>query len=144
LILSTGYDRATLLAIRPDGARGDATQSAIAWQIKKNAPLTPSPLVVGDEVYTVSDNGFATCADARTGKVHWSQRLGGNFSASPVAAEGRIYFLSESGVCTIVRAATKYEQLAQNDLAQRTLASPAVTDNALFIRTESALLRIKP
>jgi outer membrane protein assembly factor BamB len=143
LILSTGYDRATLLAVRPDGARGDATQSAIAWQIKKNAPLTPSPLVVGDEVYTVSDNGFATCADARTGKVHWSQRLGGNFSASPVAAEGRIYFLSESSVCTIVRAATKYEQLAQNDLGQRTLASPAVTDNALFIRTESGLLRIK-
>ncbi len=76
--------------------------------------------------------------------MHWSQRLGGNFSASPVAAEGRVYFLSESGVCTIVRAATKFEQIAQNELGQRTLASPAVADNALFIRTESDLLRIKP
>jgi outer membrane protein assembly factor BamB len=144
LILSTGFDRATLLAVRPDGARGDATATAVVWQIKRNAPLTPSPVVVGDEVYTVSDNGFATCADVRTGKVHWSQRLGGNFSASPVAAEGRVYFLSESGICTIVRAATRYEQLAQNELGQRTLASPAVTDGALYLRTESALVRIKP
>ena len=144
VILATGFDRATLLAVRPDGARGDVTSSHVAWRITKNAPLTPSPLVIGDEVYTVSDNGFATCADARTGKVHWSQRLGGNFSASPVAAEGRVYFLDEAGVTTIVRAATTFEQLAQNDLAARTLASPAVADGALFIRTESHLLRIKP
>ena len=141
---ASGQVRATLLAIRPDGAKGDATGSAIVWQIKKNAPLTPSPLVVGDEVYTVSDNGFATCADVRTGKVHWTQRLGGNFSASPVSAEGRVYFLSESGVCTILRAAKTFEQLAQNDLTARTLASPAVTDGAFYLRTESELLRMKP
>jgi outer membrane protein assembly factor BamB len=144
IILSSGFDRPTLLAVRVDGARGDVTSSHVAWRITKNAPLTPSPLVVGDEVYVVSDNGFATCADARTGKVHWSQRLGGNFSASPVAAEGRVYFLDEAGVTTVVRAATKFEQLAQNDLGARTLASPAVAEGALFIRTESALMKIKP
>jgi outer membrane protein assembly factor BamB len=77
-----------------------------------------------------------------TGKVLWNERLGGGFSASPVLAEGRIVFVNEEGAATVVRAAPVFEVLARNDLGERTLASPATTDNALYLRTESRLRRI--
>lgn len=141
LFIGTGYDRASLLAVRP-GEAGDLTETHIAWQTARGAPNTPSTLVVGDEVYFVSDSGVATCADARTGTVRWNERLDGDYSASPVWAEGRIYFLNEAGLCTVIRAGTSFEVLAKNDLGERTLASPAVTDGALFIRTQSQLYRI--
>ena len=100
-------------------------------------------MVVGDEIYFVSDAGIATCADAKTGEVHWSERLGGGFSASPVAAEGRVYFQNEAGVGFVVKAAKKYELLATNDLAERSLASYAVADGTLFIRTEKHLWKVR-
>jgi outer membrane protein assembly factor BamB len=131
-----------LYAIKPAGAKGDVTDTHIAWSHPKGAPNTPSPLVVGDELYFVSDSGIATCLDARTGNLHWSERLGGGFSASPVLAEGHIYFQNEEGVGTVLKAGKTFEVLAKNDLAERTLASPAVTDNAIFLRSKSHLWRI--
>lgn len=143
IVLSSGYDSALTLAVRPAGARGDVTESHVAWQNKKAAPNTPSPLIVGDEVYLVSDKGIVTCADVRSGKVHWTDRVEGNYSASPVAAEGRIYFQNEEGLGTVIRAsATSFEVLAENDLEERSLASYAVTDGVLFIRTENHLWKI--
>ena len=113
------------------------------WSHEKGAPLTPSVLVVGDELYFASDNGVATCVDARTGNVHWIKRLGGDFSASPAFADGRIYFSSEAGVTTVIQAAKVFESVATNDLGERMLASPAVTDGAIFLRTETNLWRIQ-
>ena len=92
----SGFDSPVVYAIKPRGATGDATATNTAWTIHKGAPLTPSMLVVGDDIYFVSDGGIATCADVETGAVHWTHRLDGDFSASPVFAEGRIYFQSES------------------------------------------------
>jgi outer membrane protein assembly factor BamB len=100
--------------------------------------------VLGDEIYFISDAGIATCADARTGAVHWSERLGGGFSASPVAAEGRVYFQNEAGVGFVVKAGKTYQLLATNDLGERTLASPAVSDGALYLRSEKHLWKIAP
>jgi outer membrane protein assembly factor BamB len=142
LYVSTGWDGAGLLAIDPSGARGDVTATHLRWSYGRNPSLTPSPLVAGDEVYFVSDNGIATCLDARKGSVHWTQRLGGSFSASPVHAAGRVYFVSEEGVTSVVKAAKAYELLATNDLDERTLASPAVSDGSLFLRTASHLWRL--
>ena len=85
--VSTGFQQPTLLAIRADGA-GDVTRSHVAWQLRRGAPLTPSPILVGDELYIVTDFGIATCVDALTGEIHWQERLGGNHSASPVFAGG--------------------------------------------------------
>ena len=99
--------------------------------------------MVGDELYLVADNGIATCLDARTGNVHWTERLPGDFSASPVYADGRVYCLSEDGVTYVVTAGKEYELAATNDLAERALASPAVNDGAIFVRTESHLWRIE-
>jgi outer membrane protein assembly factor BamB len=142
LVVCSGYDSATTFAIRPEGANGDVTASHVVWQHKKGTPNTPSPLIVGDELYLVSDNGIASCTDLATGKVHWTQRLDGNFSASPVAAEGRVYFQNEDGVGYVIKAATSFEQLAENDLGEPSLASYAVTDGALFIRTDKHLWKI--
>jgi outer membrane protein assembly factor BamB len=142
VFICDGYESPVLLAIRPDGT-GDVTETHVAWKRRENVPLTPSLLLVGDELYMVSDRGVATCLDARTGKVHWQERLGGNFSASPLAAGDRIYFQSEEGLGVVVRAGTKFEKLAENDLGERTLASYAAADGALFIRTAKHLYRIQ-
>jgi outer membrane protein assembly factor BamB len=143
LFLSSGFDRPILYAINPKGAVGDATASHVAWTVSKGAPTTPSPLALGNEVYIVSDGGVASCLDAKTGKIVWNERLGGGFSASPVSAENRIYFQNESGVGFVVAAGTNYQLVATNDLGERSLASPAIIDNAIFIRTESHLWRIQ-
>jgi outer membrane protein assembly factor BamB len=84
----------------------------------------------------------ATCAEAATGKVLWNERLEGDYSASLIGAEGRVYFINEAGLCTVVKAAPTFEVVAKNDLGERTLASPAVADGALFIRTKEHLYRI--
>lgn len=142
LFLSTGYDRPKIMAIRPDG-RGNVTKTHVAWTSPKAAPHAPSPLLVGDELYSISDGGVAACFDARTGEVHWQERIGGNFSASPLYADGRIYVLSEEGVTTVLRAGTNFEVLATNAIREKTLASLAAADGALYLRTERYLYRIQ-
>jgi outer membrane protein assembly factor BamB len=142
LYVLSGYTTAQVVAIDPRGAAGDVTDSHVRWKYNRNVSLTPSPLLVGDELYVVSDNGIATCLNARTGDVNWTSRLGGDFSASPVLAGGHVYFQSEAGVTSVVKAGTKYELVSKNDLGERSLASPAVVDGAIFLRTESHLWRI--
>ena len=142
LFIATGFNRADLLAIRADGA-GDVTDTHVAWRTTKGAPLTPSVVVVGDELYAVADSGVASCFDAKTGTVHWQERLEGNYSASPIVADGKIYFLSEEGVGTVLKASRTFEKIATNKLDERTLASYAVADGALFIRSAAHLYRIE-
>jgi outer membrane protein assembly factor BamB len=142
VFLSSGYDSPTALAIKVDGT-GDVTKTHVAWTLTKGAPHTPSMLLVGDELYMVSDRGVATCVDARTGKQHWQERVPGNYSASPFFADGKIYFQSEEGVTTVVRAGKNFESLATNNLKERTFASYAVADGAIYLRTETQLYRIQ-
>jgi outer membrane protein assembly factor BamB len=142
LLLSSGFDNPVVYAIDPKGAKGDVTDTHVAWKERKGAPCTPSIIASGEEAYWVSDGGIAACADVKTGQIHWSKRLGGHFSASPVLAEGRIYFQNEEGVGYVVKAGKTFELMAENDLGERSLASPAVADGALYLRTESHLWRI--
>jgi outer membrane protein assembly factor BamB len=142
VFIATGFQQPTLIAVRPDGT-GDVTGSHVAWTLARAAPLTPSPLLVGDELYIVNDVGIASCLDAKTGTVRWVQRLGGNYSASPVFADGRIYFLSEEGVATVIEPGTVFKRLATNRLDGDTLASMAVSTGSLFIRSATSLYRIR-
>lgn len=142
LFISSGYDRPVIYAVNPSGAKGDATEKSVAWTQAKAAPNTPSLLAVGDEVYSVSDAGIATCFDAVSGKIHWSERLGGGMSASPTLAEGRIYFQNEEGVGYVVAASKNFQLLSKNELGERTLASPALIDNAVLIRSANYLWKI--
>ena len=139
--IATGFQQPTLLAVRADGT-GDVTRTHVAWTLRRAAPLTPSPLLVGDELFIVNDGGIASCLDAKTGTVHWQQRLNGNFSASPVFADGRIYFLSEEGVTTVIAAGQGFRKLATNTLDGATLASMAVSGGSIFIRSDTNLYRI--
>jgi outer membrane protein assembly factor BamB len=142
VFLSTGFDRPTVLAIKVDG-KGDVTETHVAWKLEKGAPLDPSPLLVGDELYVVSDQGLASCVDAKTGKLHWQERLGGAYSASPLHAAGHVYFQSEDGATTVVKAGTTFTQVAKNELKGRTFASIAPIEGAFFLRTDTQLLRIE-
>lgn len=142
VFISSGYDRPEFFAVRVDGS-GDVTESHLGWNMKKAAPLNPSPLLAGDELYLVSDNGIATCLDAVTGEQHWQERLGGNFSASPTLADGHIYLLDEQGKTTVLAPGREFKILATNQLDGRTLATPAMVDSTIFLRTDSHLYRIE-
>ncbi|HEY8411613.1 MAG TPA: PQQ-binding-like beta-propeller repeat protein [Pyrinomonadaceae bacterium] len=141
VFICTGFQEPSLLAVRLDG-RGDVTKSKIAWKLDRGIPRTPSPLLVGNELYIVSDNGIATCVDAKTGDELWRARLGGNYSASPIYADGRIYFLSEEGETIVIAPGRQLKHLATNQLEGPTLASMAVSHSSLFIRTATHLYRI--
>lgn len=138
--LATGFMRPEILAVT---LAGD-DPPAIAWRWKRGVPLTASPILVGDELYFVSDaGGMLTCLDARTGDLHYQERLGGNFAASPTHAAGRLYFHDRDGVTTVVKPGRTFEVLARNTLADPVQASAAVVDGALFLRTEAALYRLE-
>jgi outer membrane protein assembly factor BamB len=139
--IATGFQEPSLLAVRVDGS-GDVTKTHIAWTLRRGAPLTPSPLLVGDELYVVNDGGIATCLDAKTGETHWVQRLGGSYSASPVFADGRIYFLSEEGMARVIAPGREFRVLATSKIDGDTLGSMAIANGSIFIRTDSFLYRI--
>jgi outer membrane protein assembly factor BamB len=141
VFICTGFQQPSLLAVRLDG-RGDVTKSHIAWTLKRGVSLTPSPLLVGDELYMVSDNGVASCIDAKTGAPHWQVRLGGNHSASPIYADGRIYFLSEEGESVVIAPGKEFKALAKNQLDGPTLASMAVSNGSIFVRSQTHLYRL--
>ncbi|MGH9314711.1 MAG: PQQ-binding-like beta-propeller repeat protein, partial [Vicinamibacterales bacterium] len=139
--IATGFHQPSLIAVRPDGS-GDVTGTHVAWTLRRAVPLTPSPLLVGDELYIVSDTGIASCLDAKTGHVYWQQRLGGAYSASPVFADGRIYFLAEQGVATVIAPGKEFRKLATSTLDGATLASMAVSGKSIFIRTDTHVYRL--
>lgn len=140
----SGFGDGRLLAIEPTGT-GDVTDTHVKWDVKKGVPKTPSPVLVGNEIYLVDDRGIATCLDAITGEQHWQERLGGNFSASPTATVNRVYFQDENGTTIVVKASPQFEKLATNQLAsgERTFASFAIVDNAILLRSEKHLYRIE-
>lgn len=140
--LATGFQTPSVIAVRPDGS-GDVTDTHVAWRLRRGAPHTPSPLLVGDALYVVSDQGVVTCVDAATGETRWRERIGGNYSASPVFADGRIYFQSEEGKTTVAAPGAEFRALATNQLDGATLASMAVSEGALFLRTSTHLYRIE-
>jgi outer membrane protein assembly factor BamB len=138
VFICTGFQQPSLLAIRVDG-RGDVTKSRVDWRLDRAVPLTPSPLLVGEELYLINDNGIATCLDSRTGKEYWQQRIGGSHSASPLYADDRIYFLSEDGQSVVIAPGKEFKMLATNQLNGQTLASMAVSGGAIFLRSGSNL-----
>ncbi|MGH9383020.1 MAG: PQQ-binding-like beta-propeller repeat protein [Vicinamibacterales bacterium] len=141
VFIATGFQQPNVIAVRADGT-GDVTKTHVAWTMSRGAPLTPSPLLVGDELYVVNDGGILSCIDARTGAVLWQQRLGGSYSASPVLADGRLYFQSEQGVVSVLAPGKEFRLLTRNTLDGSMLATLAVSGGSFFIRTDSHLYRI--
>ena len=138
---STGFGRAQLYAIRVDG-EGDVTATHVVWKSTRQVPAISSPLLVGEEIYWVSDEGIACASDAQSGKPLWQERIGGSHLASPLYAEGRLYFFSREGKTTVIKAGRKYERVAENHLEGTLVASPVVVDHTIFLRTDTHLYRI--
>lgn len=140
--LCTGYGTSQIWAVRPDG-RGDLTDlDHVAWKATKQIPHMPSPVLVDQRLYIVSDAGIAQCFEAKSGEQLWKKRIGGKFSASPLYADGRIYICNHDGRTTVFAPDDEYRELAQNDLDGQLMASPVVADGDLLLRTESHLYRI--
>ncbi len=138
-------------AIRPGAAgdisleEGESANEFVAWSLEQGGSYHPSPLVYGDHYYTLLDRGLMTCHDARTGaEVYGRQRIdvGQAFTASPWAYNGKIFALSEQGTTYVIEAGPEFRILAENPLDEFTMATPAILDDSLIIRTAEAVYRI--
>lgn len=142
LFVCTGYMKPQIWAIRP-GVSGDITETNVVWRFSKQAPSNPSPILVDDRVYMVSDQGVLTVIDAKTGKAAKQERLSGNYSASPIYADGKLFFGGEDGVVTVIEPGQEPKVLAKNELDGQIMASPAAVGSALYVRTDGHLYRIE-
>jgi outer membrane protein assembly factor BamB len=111
-----------------------------------NGPDVPTPVTDGKYFYSVNDRGIMWCLNARTGEEIWGGRRikPATYSSSPVLADGKIYISNEDGLTTVVKAGPQFEVLAENDLNDYTLSSPAISDGHIFIRTAKYLYSIGP
>ena len=155
LFVSSGYfpdNPRPTYAIRP-GAKGDISlkgsetnNAYIAWSNPTLASAYPSPLIVGDQYYTLMDRGFLTSNDPRTGReIYGRQRIAadsGTFTASPWAYNGKIFAISEDGDTFVMQAGSDFKLLRKNPLDEMTLATPAIANGSLFVRTATKLYRI--
>jgi hypothetical protein len=142
VFLCTGYMKPELWAVRPGGT-GDVTESHVAWKFARQVPAIPTPVVVGNRIFMVHEQGVATCVDAETGQQVWQGRLQGPFTASPLASGNRIYLFSEEGRGTVLSAGDEFEVLAESQLPGRIFASPAVAGGSLIVRTDSHLYSLR-
>lgn len=141
--LINGRGPTELMAVRAEGS-GDISATNVAWKLEgPTLPQEPSPIVVGDLLFMISNNGVVTCLDAVTGDTVWSERVGGNYVTSPILADGNLYFCSIQGKTHVLRAGRAYEPLAVNVLEEGFMASPAVSGKALFLRSKTHLYRIE-
>jgi outer membrane protein assembly factor BamB len=142
LYLNSASGGFRLFAMRLGGT-GDLTKTNVEWKTSQGVPSRPSTLLVGDLLFMVADNAVVTCLDAKTGERIWNKRLEGEFSSSPIYADGNVYFSNQEGQSFVVKAARDYELLATNTLDAGCMASPAVYDKAIYLRTKEALYRIE-
>jgi outer membrane protein assembly factor BamB len=143
VFVSMGHPKSELWAVKPGGS-GDVTASHVAWKVKRNVPTRSSPVLAGDLIFMVDDGGIASCVEAKTGKVVWNERIGGEYSASALFGAGRIYFFDQEGTTTVVQAGREFKVLAKNKLGDGFMASPAVVENSLILRSKTSLYRIDP
>jgi outer membrane protein assembly factor BamB len=119
---------------------GEESNQYVAWSKKRGGPYMPTPIVYGDYLYTCGNNGVVSAYNAKTGERIYQNRLGGKgsayaFSASPVAADGKLYFTSEDGEIFVVKAGPAFEVLSVNKMGEVILATPAISQKMLIVRT---------
>jgi outer membrane protein assembly factor BamB len=139
--INTAAGGMKFLAVRPDGT-GDVSGTHIAWKSSQGTGSRSSQLLLGERLFLLGDAGTASVLDATTGKALWQKRLGGEFSASPILADGRIYASNQGGDTFVLSAADSYPLLATNTLADGCMASPAVFDGSIYLRTKTHLYRL--
>lgn len=131
-----------IFAVRPN-ATGDITLAPdstknqyIAWSIKRGGAYMQTPLIYDGYLYNLQVNGQLICFDALTGEVKYKESLKEAFSASGIAADGKLYFSSEDGNIFVIKAGPVFQLLAKNALKDVCMATPAISGNTLFFRTQ--------
>jgi len=143
LFIATGFMKPELMAVEVEGAEGDVTDSHVVWREDKWMPKTPSILEDRGTLYILDDTGTLSARQAATGSLLWREKLPGNFSASPVLAEGAIFACSEDGQVFVVEVSPeRAEVLREIEMGERMLASPAVVDGAIYLRTAGHLWKV--
>ena len=143
LYTGRGHRAGPYMAIRL-GGRGDVDESHVAWRVPTGAPYISSLLYYEGLIYMANGNGIVTAVDAETGRRVWQDRVGGIYSASPVAGDGKVYLFSETGETVVLQAGRELHILQRNDLGERVVSSPAVSDGRIFIRTDESLIAVGP
>ena len=138
-----------IFAVRPT-AKGDITLAPdstksqyIAWSVKRGGAYMLTPLIYRGYLYNLQDGGQLTCFDALTGEVKYKETLKDAFTASGIAADGKLYFSSEQGSIYVVKAGAVFQLLAKNDLKDICMATPAISGNTLFFRTQHFLIAVE-
>ena len=138
-----------IFAVRPNAAGDitlapDSTKSKyIAWSEKRGGAYMQTPLIYRGYLYNINVNGQLTCFDALTGEVKYKESLNEAFTASGIAADGKLYFSSEEGNVYVVKAGPAFQLLAKNDLKDICMATPAISGNTLFFRTQHYLIAVE-
>ena len=141
LYTGRGHRAGPYMAIRL-GGRGVVDESHVAWRVPTGAPYISSILYYQGLIYMANGNGIVTVVDAETGRRVWQDRVGGIYSASPLAGDGKVYLFSETGETVVLQAGRELNILQRNDLGERVVSSPAVSDGRIFIRTDEALIAV--
>ena len=143
-IVTAGYPPVRPVYAVRAGARGDislpqgkTSSDAIAWSHDRDGTYISSPIVYRELVYTLNNNGILTAYDANTGERHYRARVGGGgaFTASPVAADGRLYIASEDGDVFVVEAGREYVEVGKYPMNEVMMATPAISNGLLVVRT---------
>ena len=152
VFLSSAHGRKRPLCAIREGATGDITPKDddepgehFAWYQPRSGIYMQTPIVYGDYLYACGDNGLVSCYEARTGKLVYRERLGNGstgFTASAVAGDGKIYFTSEDGHIYVVKAGPTFELLATNAMNEVCMATPAISDGRLIVRTDNHVFAI--
>ncbi|OYW18156.1 MAG: hypothetical protein B7Z55_11165, partial [Planctomycetales bacterium 12-60-4] len=122
------------------GGNGDITDTHVVWRNERGGPHVPSPTYRDGRLYFVNDTGIVTCLNTQNGETVWQHRLRGRFSMSPLAVGEELLVVSEEGIATVFRAADEFQEVAEHDLGESVLATPAVLDGRLYVRTTENVL----
>lgn len=138
--MSSAMMTSAILAVRC-GGQGDVSSNRVAWTQAKGVPEVPSPLLYRNRLYTIKNGGVLTCRDAATGRILFEERLDapGGYFASPIAAGGKIYASSDRGVITVCDAGDTLKGVAHLDLQEPIMATPAIVDGSIYVRTDKQL-----
>jgi outer membrane protein assembly factor BamB len=140
-----------IFVLRP-GARGDISldgdQTAsehVVWSAQRRGPYMPTPLIYDDILYVLANNGVFDAYELETGEEIYRSRvphLGSGFSSSPVAADGKIYLSNEDGDMVVLAAGREFEHIATNPMGELLMATPAISDGVMYVRSVAGVFAI--
>jgi len=142
VIAASGFTNGirTLVSVRPDHV-SDSHEAQLHFKTTRNVPHCPTPLALDGNLYCWTDRGILACLDLTDGSQKWLTRVGGEFFASPIAVDDRILAIDRNGTMVVISGGDQYKELGRSELEDGVMATPALTEDAIFIRTESRLIR---